>query len=165
MNDQPHDGEIDDQVSLITHQIIRKERIPTVVKSRNGIIDGMIKGCSQRKILGKPDEQERGSQGFGDEGKPENRFGDDDEISSRRMEKGRLNNLPSLEGNSPSHQDEEDRGEGDDSQSSDLKEEDGDHLPQRTQILSDVDDHQARHTDGRSGGKEGIDKTEISLGG
>jgi hypothetical protein len=44
------------------------------------------------------------------------------------MEKGRLNNLPSFEGNAPAHQYEEDRGERNDSQASNLKKENGDNL-------------------------------------
>jgi hypothetical protein len=39
-----------------------------------------------------------------------------------------LNNLPSFERNAPAHQYEEDRGERDDSQSSDLKKENGENL-------------------------------------
>jgi len=55
------------------------------------------------------------------------------------MEECRLNDIPSFEGDSSAHQDKEDRGEGDDAQSTDLKKEDSNDLTQYTQILSDVD--------------------------
>ncbi len=112
----------------------------------------------------KPDEEEEGPKRFGDEGKQRTDLGDHDEISSGRMKKGRLNNLPSLEGDSTAHEDEEDCGEGDDSQSSNLKEEHGDHLTQCRQILSDIDDDKTCDTDGRSGSEKGIDKTERTFG-
>ena len=95
------------------------------------MINGLIKSFSKRKILSKPNKQEEGPEGFEDEGEPENRFEDEKEISSRGMEKGRLNDLPPLERNSTSHDDEENRGEGNDPQASDLEEKNGDHLPHR----------------------------------
>jgi hypothetical protein len=96
------------------------------------MINGLIKGFAQRKILSKPNKQEEGSGGFEDEGKPENRFEDEKKISSRGMEKGRLNDLPPLKRDSTSHDDEENRGKGNDPQTPNLEEKNGDHLPQRT---------------------------------
>ena len=76
-----------------------------------------------------------------------------------------MNNIPSFEGDPPPHQDKEDRGECDDTQSTNLKKEDRNHLAQCGQILADIDHNKSCDADTRGGGKKCIYKTEMSLSG
>ena len=74
------------------------------------------------------------------------------------MQEGRLHNLPSLEGNPPSHHDEKDRGKSDDPQAAHLKKKDGDHLSEKRETLSNVDRGQPGYANGGSGCEKGVDE-------
>ena len=165
MNDQSHDRQIDNEIALIPYQIIRKERKACIVESGYGMVKCFVKAGSHRKIPGKPDEEKEGSKGFRDEGEPEDRLGNDDEIPSGGVKEGRLDNLSSLEGDPPAHQNEKDRGESDDPKASNLYEKHGDHLTQCGKVLRGIHHNKPCHTDGRGRGEEGIDKTEVSCWG
>ena len=79
------------------------------------------------------------------------------------MEKSGLHDLPPPEGDSPAHQDEENRGEGNDPQSADLEKEDGDDLAGKRKVFGDIDRGQAGYANGRIGGEKGIDKGQVTL--
>ncbi len=100
--------------------------------------------------------------GLDDEGEQENPLDDHDEIAPRRVEKGGLDDLPSLEGDPPPHQAEEDDGEGDDPQPPDLEEDKRHDLTGEGEVLPDIDDGQARHADRRGGGEEGVHKAQVT---
>jgi hypothetical protein len=103
MNDQAHDRQIDNEIPLIPHEIVGKERVPAVIESRNRVIDSMIQSCPGWKIHGKTYEEKEGPKGFRDERKPENHLGNHNKIPSRGMKEGRLHNLPSLEREPTTH--------------------------------------------------------------
>src|SRR5512135_2485076 len=109
MNDQAHNGEIDDEISLIPHEVVGKERVSAVIEGRNRVIECMIKSCPRRKIDTKPDKEKKSPGGFSDKRKPEDHFGNHDKISSRRVEKGRLDNLSPLKRESTTHEDKKNR--------------------------------------------------------
>ena len=161
-DDEPHDGQVDNPVPAIRHQIVRKERVAAVVEGRHGVVEGVIEGRRRREILQKANEQKDRPHGLADEGEPQNPLDDHDKVAPRRMEKGGLDDLPPLEGDPPPHQAEEDDGEGDDPQAPDLEEDERHELAGERQILSDIDDGKARHADRGGGGEEGVHKAQVA---
>jgi hypothetical protein len=69
-----------------------------------------------------------------------------------------LDNFPLFEGDSPAHDPEEDYRKGNDSQSSDLKQDQAYDLTREGEVFAQVDTGQARHADCRGGRKQGVDK-------
>ena len=80
------------------------------------------------------------------------------------MKKRRLDDLPPFERHPPSHEDEENRGEGDDAQATRLDQEHGDHLADGGEIFPRINNDETRHAYGRSGGEESIYKSKRILG-
>ncbi len=160
-DDERHHREIDEPVAPVRHQVVREERVAAVVEGRDGVVQGVEEGRGRREIPGEADEQEDRPRGLDDEGEAEDRLGDDEEIAARRVEKGGLDDLPSLEGDPPPHQPEQDDGEGDDPEPPDLEQDQGYDLTGQGEILPDIDDGQTRHADRRRGGEEGVDETQM----
>ena len=81
------------------------------------------------------------------------------------MEECGLDNLPPLEGDPPAHQDKENRGEGNDPQSSDLEKENSDYLSGERKVFGDIDAGQPGDANGRIGGEKGIYKGQVTRSG
>ena len=81
------------------------------------------------------------------------------------MQESGLHNLPPFEGDSPTHQDKENRGEGNDSQPADLEKENRDYLPGERKVFGDIDAGQPGDANGRIGGEKGIYKGQVTRSG
>jgi hypothetical protein len=112
------------------------------------VVNGLIESMADGEVVTKTIPKEKDPYGFEENRKPEDRFQDNHEIRLGGMKESRLHDLPSLEGNPPSHHDEEDRGKGDDPQAAHLKKDDGDHLADEGEALPDVDGGQPGHAHG-----------------
>jgi len=59
---------------LVTCEVIRKERKPSIVEGRMSVIKTVVKGCSDGKAMENRIKKKERAQGFSNESEPENRF-------------------------------------------------------------------------------------------
>src|SRR5512141_196325 len=99
------------------------------------MVNGLVESLPGREIAGEPHPQEHDPEGFKKNREPQDGFENDEEVHARGVEKSGLDDLPSPEGNPPSHEDEENGGKSDDAQPADLEKEDRDDLSGDRKVL------------------------------
>jgi len=155
---QRGNGEINENVVLEAHEAIGKEGEPGVAEGRYGMEEGEIEGSYWRKLTAPSHKEKSRTDEFDNRGIEKNGFQEHGDIPYGRLGEGILDDSPVPKADGPPHEEVKEDGEGHDSQSPDLDQDQNDHLSELGIKASRIHHDQPRYAYRGGGCEKGVNE-------
>jgi hypothetical protein len=122
-NYERHNGAVDQQVSLISHQAVREEGVAAIVECGDGMIGCLINGLARRKVLTKTHPKQDHSQKLKKQREDDDGVDQREEVPLWSVKKTGLENVPLFDRYPSAYENKKESGKSDDAKTTDLKKE------------------------------------------